>query len=348
MTVINGIEINILNYDINYTKEAILNNDPIEDKLHVIAVISNPAQFARRYILAKEFIHRMEEDQNVIVYVVELAYGIQKYHITDSNNKRHLQLRANHILWHKENMINIGVKKLLPKGWKAFAWIDADVEFENPSWAKDTLRILNGYKDIVQTFSHAVDMDTDESAMRIFTSFGYQYEKKQKYNKNTQNFWHPGYAWAMTRKAYERIGGLYEYAILGSGDNIMSLCLINNGLKGINDESTDEYKKTIETFQKKMRTLRLGYTPGVIRHHYHGSKERRGYNDRWKILTENNYDPLQYVSHDKNGLLIPTTGCPKDILDRIKNYFYDRQEDEFNKPNHQIINQSDSSIFGAK
>jgi len=344
MTVINGIEIDILNYDMNYTKEAILNNDPIEDKLHVIAVISNPAQFARRYILAKEFIHRMEEDPNVIVYVVELAYGTQQYHITDSKNKRHLQLRANHMLWHKENMINVGVKKLLPKGWKAFAWIDADVEFENPSWAKDTLRLLNGYKDIVQTFSHAIDMDTDESAMRIFTSFGFQYEKKQQYNKNPHNFWHPGYAWAMTRKAYERIGGLYEYAILGSGDNIMSLSLINNGLKAINEESTDGYKTTIETFQTKMRTLRLGYTPGVIRHHFHGSKKKRGYNDRWKILTENNYHPLEHISHDKNGLLVPTLCCPEDILDRIKAYFYDRQEDEFNKP----IHYAESSTFGAK
>ena len=344
MTVINGIEIDILNYDTNCTKEAIINNDPIEDKLHVIAVISNPAQFARRYILAKEFIHRMEQDPNVIVYVVELVYDKQKYHITDSKNKRHLQLRSNNILWHKENMINLGVKKLLPKGWKAFAWIDADVEFENPSWAKDTLKLLNGYKDIVQTFSHAIDMDTDESAMRIFTSFGYQYEKKQKYNKNAENFWHPGYAWAMTRKAYERIGGLYEYAILGSGDNIMSLCLINNGLKGVNEESTDEYKSTINIFQTKMRTLRLGYTPGVIRHHYHGSKQRRGYNDRWKILTENNYDPLQHISYDNNGLLIPTLSCPQDILDRIQTYFYDRQEDEFNKPDHHV----ESSILGAK
>jgi hypothetical protein len=331
MTVINGIEIDIFDYDINYTKEAILNNDPIEDKLHVIAVISNPAQFARRYILAKEFIHRMEEDPNVILYVVELAYSTQKYHITDSKNNRHLQLRSNDILWHKENMINLGVKKLLPKGWKAFAWIDADVEFENPSWANDTLRILNGYKDVVQTFSHAIDMDTDESAMRIFTSFGYQYEKKQKYNKNPQNFWHPGYSWAITRKAYERIGGLYEYAILGSGDNIMSLSLINNGLKGVNDDSTDEYKTTINLFQTKMRTLRLGYTPGVIRHHYHGSKKKRGYNDRWKILTENYYNPLEHISHDKNGLLIPTMSCPSNILDRLKAYFYDREEDEFNK-----------------
>lgn len=329
MTVINGIEIDIFTYDINYTKEAIINNDPIEDKLHAIAVISNPAQFARRYILAREFIHRMEEDENVILYIVELAYNDQKYYITDSKNPRHLQLRTDTALWHKENMINLGTK-LLPKNWKAFAWIDADIEFENPSWAVDTLKILNGHKDVVQTFSHAVDMDKDESAMRIFTSFGYQHVKKQKFNKNPENFWHPGFAWAITRKAYERIGGLYESAILGSGDNIMSLSLINNGLKGINVGSSDEYKKTIEDFQKKMRTLRLGYVPGVIRHYFHGSKKNRAYNERWKILMDNGYSPQNHIMRNKDGLLIPTKECPKEMLEQINTYFHERNEDEFN------------------
>lgn len=178
----------------------------------MITVISNPAQFAHRYILAKEFIHRLEADPNVILYVVELAYSNQNYYITDSKNSRHLQLRTDSVLWHKENMINIGVKHLLSSNWKAFAWIDADVEFENPSWAKDTLKILNGHSYIVQLFSHAVDMDTDESAMQIFASFGYQYTKK----------------------------------------------------------------------------------------------------------------------HNKNGLLIPTDDCPKDILTKITTYFYDRNEDKFN------------------
>lgn len=329
MTVINGIEIDIFTYDVNYTKEAIINNDPIEDKLHVIAVISNPAQFARRYILAREFIHRMDEDENVILYLVELAYNDQKYYITDPKNPRHLQLRTNAVLWHKENMINLGTK-LLPKNWKAFAWIDGDIEFENSTWALDTLKILNGHKDIVQTFSHAIDMDKDESAMRIFTSFGYQHVKKQAYNKNSENFWHPGFAWAITRKAYDRIGGLYEYAILGSGDNIMSLSLINNGLKGINEASTDGYKKTIEDFQKKMRTLRLGYVPGVIRHYFHGSKKNRGYDERWKILMENEYTPQNHIIRNKTGLLIPTTQCPKEMLEQINTYFYKRNEDEFN------------------
>ena len=38
MTVINGIEIDNINYKVNEIKLAIANNDPIEEKLNVIIV----------------------------------------------------------------------------------------------------------------------------------------------------------------------------------------------------------------------------------------------------------------------------------------------------------------------
>jgi len=328
MTVLNGIEIDAIDYDINYTKQAILNNDPIDDVLHVVAVISNPALFATRYILAKQFLHRMYQDLHVVVYVVELAYGKQPFYITDPKNPRHLQLRTELPLWHKENMVNVGIRRLLPANWKAAAWIDMDVEFENPTWALDTLKILNGYKDLVQVFSHCVDMDKDQSVMQIFNGFGYQYDKKQPYSKNSVNFWHPGYGWAITRKAYERIGGLYEYAILGAGDNIMSLASLKRGQNGINSESTDGYKKSVFYYESKIKMLRIGYIPGIIRHHYHGKKKDRKYGERWRILVDHLYDPLAHMTHDSNGILIPTKSCPHEILRKIREYFYQRNEDK--------------------
>jgi hypothetical protein len=292
MTVLNGIEIDAIEYPTNETQQAIMNNDPLDDVLHVIAVVSNPALFATRYILAKQFLNRMEQENNVIVYTVELAYDSQPFYIADAKNPRHLQLRTNTVLWHKENMINIGIRKLLPANWKAVAWIDADVEFESATWALDTLKLLNGYKDIVQVFSHCVDMEKDESTMKIFSSFGFQYSKKQPYNKNSANYWHPGYAWAMTRKAYEKIGGLYDKSILGSGDNIMMLALLGNAIKAITVDSTDGYKQSIIKYEEKISTLRFGYVPGIIYHYFHGSKKNRQYSERWKILSENKFDPF--------------------------------------------------------
>ena len=70
MTVINGIESFEFNVRKLETKQAILNNEMIEENLHVIMVISNPCEFKRRWFLAKQFKRQMEVSDNVILYIV--------------------------------------------------------------------------------------------------------------------------------------------------------------------------------------------------------------------------------------------------------------------------------------
>lgn len=329
MTIINGIEIDDIDYKVNDIKYAIKNNDPIEDKLNVIIVISNPCLYAKRYILLKEFVKRIEEEEDhVNLFIVELTYKDQRFIITDKKNKNHLQIRTDTAIWHKENMVNLGVKKLLSPKWKAFAWIDADIEFENNSWALDTLKILNGCKDVVQIFSHCVDMDNDKSNLQIFNGFGYSFSKNKKYTSNKSDYWHPGYAWAITRKAYEKIGGIYDKGILGSGDNIMAMSFINKCDRIINVDYTEDYYNSMFEFQQKAKNLRLGYTPGVIRHYYHGSKKNRNYTERWKILIDHEFSPAKHVTYDSTGILIPTAEFTEEFKNDIMNYFKERKEDE--------------------
>jgi hypothetical protein len=329
MTVINGIEIDFIQYEKNDIKEAISNNDPIEKKLHVIAVISNPCLFAKRYILIKEFMNRLLlEEENVELYIVELAYKDQRFLITEKNNPKHLQLRTETPLWHKENMINLGVKYLLPKNYKAFAWIDADIEFDSPTWATDTLKVLNGSRDIVQIFSHSVDMSANKMAMNVFNSAGFIYEKNKTHVSTGLNYSHPGYAWAITRKAYEKMGGLYENSILGSGDHVMLLSLFRNGIKSINENCHEDYKTDVINFQKKIQTLRLGYIPGIIRHYYHGNKKNRKYKERWQILVNHSYTPFKHITKDEKGLIIPTLEFPEELKSDIYQYFLERNEDD--------------------
>lgn len=329
MTVINGIEIDDIHFKINELKLALNNNSPIEDKLNVIVVISNPCLYARRYQLFNQFVNKINEDNHIRLFVVELAYGNQKFIVTKDSNKNHLQLRTKTPLWHKENMINIAVKKLLPKNYKAFAWVDADIEFESNTWALDTLKILNGYKDVVQIFSHAVDMDKDESTLNVFSGFGYNFCKQKKFSSNKLcDFWHPGFAWAMTRKTYEKIGGLYDKGILGSGDNIMAFSFINKSNYYIRDKYNEDYNNSMLEFQEKSKFLRLGYVPGVIRHSFHGKKKNRYYHERTEILANYQYSPLKDISYDENGLIIPTDNFCQEFKDDIMNYFRERKEDE--------------------
>jgi len=326
MTLINGIEIDHIRYIHNPIKETVVNNEPIEDVLHVIVVVSNPCQYATRYILAKEFLYRMQSESNITIYIVELAYGSQDFHITSSKCPRHLQLRTEKVIWHKENMINMGIK-LLPRNWKAMAWIDADIEFESNTWAMDTLKLLNGAYDVVQLYSHCIDMNKNNSTMSIFSSFCYQYCKQSsEYSSGGKDLWHPGYGWAMNRRMYDRCG-IYDLSILGSGDHNMALSFLGHGIASLNENVSDGYKKTMEDYQRKVRGIRLGYAPGVIRHYYHGTKENRKYTERWKILVKHQYDPLKHVKY-QDGLLVPTVECPPELLSDILHYFEERNEDE--------------------
>jgi len=309
-------------------KNILKNNLPIEDKLNVIIVVSNPCLYLKRYKLLKEFVDRMKEEDCVNLYIVELIYENQKYFVTDVNNKTHLQIKTNVPLWHKENMINLAVKYLLPQDYKAFAWIDADIEFESYTWATDTLKILNGYKDVVQIFNLCIDMNFDNTTLNIFNGFGYNYCKNKKYTTKKVDYWHPGYAWAITREAYEKIGGLYDKGILGSGDNVMALSFIGacKIIKNIN--YSDDYNNSMLEYQKKTTNLKLGYVPGVVRHHYHGTKQNRRYTDRWKILMEHKYSPKEHITYDPFGIIIPTSMMSEKFKEDIFNYFKERKEDD--------------------
>jgi len=332
MTIINTFEIDPIHVFPDKTKMAILNNELIDDVLHVVCVVSNPCLYATRYKLAREFIKRMEFEPNIILYVCELIYEDQNqetFYVTDKKNPRHLQIRTKTPLWHKENMINVIVREKLPKGWKAFAWIDADVHFESASWATDALKVLNGQYDIIQLFSHSVDMDKKENTMQVFQSFGYKNANCREYTRIGPDFWHPGYAWACTRKAYEKMGGLYEVSILGSGDHNMALSLLGKSENSVNANVSDDYKHSVFELEKKMKNLRLGYVPGVIKHYFHGTKINRKYSERWQILVDNKYSPYQHLKKDANGILQPSLKCPPALLDGILNYFQERNEDDF-------------------
>ena len=331
MTIINNIEIDNVKYTENDIKKAILNNLPIENKLHVVIVLSNPGNYAIRYILTKEFIRRIKDEDNVILYVVELAYNNQDYHITEIDNDKHLRLRSfDNYIWHKENLINIAINKLLPENWKAVAWVDADIEFDSASWAMDTLKILNGCKDIVQLFSHNVFMDAKGDTDLLLTGLGFQYIKKTSRSnriKDINSYWHPGFAWACTRKFYEKMNGLYEYAITGDGDMQMASCFLSNYAAALPSNASIEYKKTLKEFEDRVSGCRIGYVPGIIRHHYHGTINSRKYDLREYILTKYDYSPVSYLTKNKDGLLVSTDKFPNELKESILTHFRSKNED---------------------
>jgi hypothetical protein len=265
-----------------------------KDVLYVIAVVSNPARFDKRYQLFKEFCKRMENEKQVKLIRVELQQGHRPF-ITNSE----IRLKTDHELWYKENLINIGVSKL-PKNWKYMAWIDTDVEFQNKKWVQETIDQLQTYK-VVQLFSHCVDMGIRTEAMHVHIGFMYQYCNGETWKEPRYGgTWHPGYAWAITREAFNSIGGLMDFPILGSGDHHMALAFIGLGDRYINSKLNKNYKLLCEIFQERCEKFikrSIGFVHGTITHYFHGNKADRRYQDRWQILIKNDYFNVDYLFH---------------------------------------------------
>ena len=172
-------------------------------------------------------------------------------------------------------------------------------------------------------------MDKKENTMQVFQSFGYKCANEREYTRVGPDFWHPGYAWACTRRAYKKMGGLYDLSILGSGDHNMALSIVGKSASSVNENVSVDYKNSVSNLERKMQNLRLGYVPGVIKHYFHGTKINRKYSERWQILVDHQYSPNLHLIREKHGILQPSPECPPKLLDDILNYFKERNEDDF-------------------
>lgn len=326
---------------------------PINSPLYVVTAISNPQRFRTRYELYRAFEKRCE-DAGAILYTVELALRDRHFEVTSPDNPRHVQLRSPAELWHKENLLNIGIQRL-PSDWEYVAWIDADVDFARPDWANETLHQLQHYH-VVQMWSHAQDLGPAyEPVGQCFESFlssialgrelppylqegdGGRYDGQTcggsggygGFGKGGSHLWHSGYAWAARRNALADVGGLGDIAVLGSSDHHMAAALIGKVDHTIHPKMCESYRRYWRIWQQRaIDSIKgnVGFVPGLLLHYWHGAKRNRRYVDRWQILTNSGFDPDLDLKRDVQGLLALTDRNPK-LRDGIRAYFRQRNED---------------------
>lgn len=307
-----------------------------DNTLHVIAVVTNPIRFHSRWILFEEFMRNTEKSHNVNFVVVEGVFKDRSPEIVDENNTNHVRLTIKDELWHKENLINIGVR-YLPHNWRYVAWIDADILFSNPDWAQETVHQLQHYA-VVQMFEDAVDLGPRNNVVQWHKGFGAQYVKDAPrilnagdcYNDQTGPFWHPGFAWACTRYFWENTGGLLDFAILGSADHHMAAAIIGEASRTVPKALPAKYHQRVMEWQE--RALRagkknIGFVEGSIQHRWHGPKKKRKYIERWQILISNAYDPDLDIMRDEQGVIVFADANKIRLRDDIRRYFRARSED---------------------
>ena len=314
-------------------------------KFYVIAVCSNPVRYQTRWDLFKKFEQHVAELGGKLV-IVEQAFGHREFQLTHSHNPHHIQLRTDHELWHKENMINIGVNRLtaIDPNWEYVAWIDGDISFQRKDVFKETAQQLQHY-DIVQMFSHVVDTGPQHEYIQQNSGFVYMYHQNLCYAPQTnghggyyaapthgQTFWHPGYAWAARRRFFDKIQ-LLDQAVLGAGDHHMALALIGQAARSLPGQCSPAYKEMVLAWEKQAGHAfqrNIGYVPGLINHYWHGSKSNRKYIERWKIITKNQFNPWTDLVKDSYGLY-RLNMCHGErsirLRDDIRLYFRQRNED---------------------
>jgi hypothetical protein len=310
--------------------------DQINEPLHILMPIMNPIRYRTRWKLFSDAVRRFEANGG-LVYVVEVQFGEREFCVTDPANPRHLRIHTDHEIWHKENALNLLMKRL-PLDWKYLAWIDGDVSFARDDIFNETLHQLQHYQ-VVQMWSQAQDLDPHHQVIQSHQSFvycwthgiPYQGDACYPYGKRQKVVtWHPGFAWAARREAIDAVGGLIDFCILGSADNHMASALIGEVERTLIPELGERYKYMLrrwEEYAEKHIKRNIGYVPGLVLHEWHGPKVSRRYQDRWKILTETVFDPDTDLKPDWQGLY-QLTDRSKELRDRLRAYFRQRNEDD--------------------
>ena len=315
------------------------------ETLHIISVVFNPSGYNSRVNLYNEYRERIEKLKGVKLYTVECLFEGQSP--TVANRPQDTVVRAQQKLWLKENLINIGVRKL-PKDWKYMAWVDGDIEFHQTNVARKTISALK-VNPIVQMWKDAHFLGPSKEVLETCTSFGYFAQNNLSIDtgKFHKEYPHPGFAWAMTRSAFENIGGLPEFSIVGSGDNHFAYGLIGRVMDSIPPQSlqfiSDNYKTKLFEFQENVsrnvwgqspsfKNLRSGpgFVDTTISHHWHGDWKDRNYVKRWECLKATNgfrsilFQPDTDLHHNKAGVLQLSNTV---FIPSIERYFDKRKED---------------------
>ena len=281
------------------------------------------------------------KDSGVRLTTVEVQQGDRPFMVADgSHNVNYVKMRTFDELWVKENMINIGISRL-PSDWEYVAWIDADIMFTRPDWAEEVVHQLQHYM-VVQCFESCVDLGPSQEPLQIHQSFMSEYIKNGcrppvgpghygSYSPE-KNFWHPGFAWAARREAIDHVGGMIDFAILGSGDHHMAMGLIGCIEKSAPASLGNKYKNELLIWQERAEQhlkRDVGFVGGTIVHKWHGKKKNRKYVERWDILKKWDYDPDDDLKRDWQGLLQLEVLTPRQrsMRDDIRAYFRQRNED---------------------
>lgn len=235
-----------------------------------------------------------------------------------------LVYESSDVMFFKENLLNLAATatdadKLL--------FLDTDLLFTARDVISQTEELLDSC-DICQPFGTAVWHTKEATVLHARRSAAFALSRGYE---PASMYYHPGFAWAMTRRTWDFLGGMYDRHILGGGDIALAYSLdrrfvdVNLRVRSPDDAhfaTTPSYA----TYRHRGASLRL--TVGCLDdvhciHRWHGDRTLRQYQTRgtYYPLAEGDEYPLRYRD---DGLLEWTDARASEAVQR---YFESRLED---------------------
>ncbi len=301
-----------------------------EKDVALVCAYFNPNHYKSRYVNYMSFITGIRNSK-IRHLTIEAAFGEDEFELSNSPNI--IKVRARDVMWQKEALLNIGAKKLIKEGYKKIIFADADVIFLDKEWPDKISKALDKH-DVCQCFSTYSHNEKND-----FGAISKLYRTKNWNNlKGEEKYLHPGFIWAFKASVLENIGYLYEKSILGGGDSLIFFAVIKNVFperfidyfpKYSERNLSERSKKDYLIWAEKLSSIindKVGFVDIEILSLWHGDLKNRKYQERNKILIENQFDPDNDVKKDENGCL-KWTSDKKKLHSEIREYFISRNED---------------------
>jgi hypothetical protein len=188
-------------------------------ELWVITTYYNPAGYRTKRANYERFAAPIRA-AGIPLVTVECAFGDEPFELAADPGI--IQVRGCDVMWVKERLINLAIARL-PSHAEKVAWLDADILFTNPAWARQTAALLDRWP-LVQPHDRVGRMARGQLSFsgRTRRSFACQHQRRPESARlGGAAHGQPGIAWAARRDLIAR-HGLYDAAIIDGGDELFA------------------------------------------------------------------------------------------------------------------------------
>lgn len=223
------------------------------------------------------------------------------------------------LMWQKEALVNLALREC-DEDVQYFGWIDHDLVWDQGRhWLSEAIERIDTDTPFVQLFSEVQHLNRDGSIVSNALS------------RVAGGIKAPGGAWLANRHILDSMGGLYDRAIVGGGDE---WCWCGfNGSVGPN-HNVMRMTLTRPMFLSICDYIRAGQNAKAstgcidctVSHLWHGDEANRQYHSRTEILKRYDYDPAADVQLNDDGILEWASDKPGLRL-AVKRYFESRKDD---------------------